>query len=173
MPINEYNTLGNSNLSYFCPLCNNDNFLFKSLSDEEFVAHTKTATYQVLTNKTQYCTLETFFKNYKNLKDFIILHVSARSLIKNFSKLKQIIFSTKVCPDVISVSKTKLKDSITFPYNLPNYTFIQANLSTNAGGVGMFIKSKHSFNRVHSYDLNTNSCENIWIEILLKNRKKL
>ena len=62
-------------------------------------------------------------------------------------------YGTKVCPDVIAVSKTKLKDSITFPYKLPNYTFIQANSSTNAGGVGMFIKSKHSFNRVLLYDL--------------------
>ena len=70
LPINEYNTLGNSNLIYFCPFCNDDKFPFKSLSDEEFVAHTKTATNQVLTNKTQYCTLETFLKNYKKFKKF-------------------------------------------------------------------------------------------------------
>ena len=118
LSINEYNTLGNSNLPYFCPFCSNDNFPFKSHSDEEFVAHTKTATNQVLTNTTQYCTLKTFLKNYKNSKDFILLHVSARSLIKNFSKLKEIIFSTKLCPD---------KDSITFSYKLPNYIFIQGN----------------------------------------------
>ena len=77
LSINEFNTLGNSNLPYFCPFCNNNNFPFKSLSDEEFIAlwsnHTKTSSNQVLTNKTQYCTLKTFSKNYKNLKDFIIL----------------------------------------------------------------------------------------------------
>ena len=82
------------------------------------------------------------------------------------------IFSTKLCPDVIAVSETKLKDSSTFPYKLPNHTFIQANSSTDVGGAVMFIKSKHSFNRVHSYDLNTNSYEDIWIEISLKNKKK-
>ena len=97
----------------FCPFCNNDNFSFKSLLDEEFIAlcwdHTKTASNQVPTNKIQYCTLKTFSKKYKNSKDFIILHENAHSLIKNFNKLKEIIFSTKVCPDVIAVNLTTLK----------------------------------------------------------------
>ena len=35
-----------------------------------------------------------------------------------------------------------------------------------------FIKSSYSFNRINSLNLNANPCEDIWIEIMLSNKRK-
>ena len=75
LSINEFNTLENFNLPYLCPFCNNDNFSFKSLSDEEFVAlwsdHTKTLNDQVLTNKTNIVHSKLFQKITKIQKNLL------------------------------------------------------------------------------------------------------
>ena len=54
-----------------------------------------------------------------------------------------------------------------------NYNFIHAKSPTNAGGVGMFIKSSYLSNKTIKFNFNVNACEDIWIEITLPNNKKL
>ena len=49
---------------------------------------------------------------------------------------------------------------------------MQANFTTNAGGVRMFIKSSYLFNKIDSPNLNANACEDIWIGNMLSNKRK-
>jgi len=89
----------------------------------------------------QYFSLQAFNKLSQNQKDFIILQINARSLIKNFNKLEELLISLVSAPDIIAISETKLKDNIPFPYELKNYNFVHVNSPTNAGGVGICIKT--------------------------------
>ena len=73
-------------------------------------------------------------------------------------------------PDVIVISETKLND-FSFSYSLRGYKFVNNNSKTKAGGVEFYeyIKSIYSFNIRHDLSLNVNHCEDIWIEVTLKN----
>ena len=57
---------------------------------------------------------------------------------------------------------------MTLPH-LPGYNFVECDFKTNAGGVGLFIKSNNSFNVVNSLKLKTNHCEDVWVEVKLLN----
>ena len=60
---------------------------------------------------------------------------------------------------MICISETKLKDNIPFPYILQNYNFIHANSPTNAGVLGIFMKSTillTELNVVHTESVNGN-----------------
>ena len=84
----------------------------------------------------------------------MIMHVNTRSLHKNFEKLEELIHEINISPDVIAISETKLKDNTSFSYSLFGYDFVSKNSSTNAGVVGIFVKSSYSFNLITSLNLN-------------------
>ena len=56
---------------------------------------------------------------------------------------------------------------------LPGYTFIQQNSKTNAGRVGMFVKNFLNFEVTHSYDLNLDGCEEIWVNVKISKGEKM
>ena len=81
-------------------------------------------------------------------------------------------------PDILAISKTKLKDAQQYNYNveLEGFDFLKSidKSTTNAGGVGIYINRIYSYNLVNSYRLNVNGCEDIWVELKLgpsKNKK--
>ena len=170
--------LDDPSMPYFCP-CNYDKiFPFHSLSNDDFIKLWPSKIKTVNINKihydlTQYCTLKTIAKISQSPKDFIILQINTRSLIKNFGKIEELLITSKITPDIIAICETKLKTNLSFPYSLNNYNFIHVNSPTNAGGVGMFIKSSYLFNKTNKFNLNLNACEDIWIEITLPNNKKV
>ena len=82
-----YNMLDDPFMPYFCP-CNYDKiFPFHSLSNDDFIKLWPSKIKTVNINKihydlTQYCTLKTIAKISQSPKDFIILQINTRSLIK-------------------------------------------------------------------------------------------
>ena len=52
-----------------------------------------------------------------------VLHVNIRSLIKNMSKLEELILGMSVNPDLIAISETWLTNSKAVNVNLPGYNF--------------------------------------------------
>ena len=48
---------------------------------------------------------------------------------------------------------------------LPGYIFIEQNSKTNAGGVGMFVNDFLNYEVIHTYDLNHDECEEIWVKV--------
>ena len=99
-----------------------------------------------------------------NHKDFLIIHINMRSLLKNFEKLEEMINDLHVSPDIIAISETKLKNNVPFNSFLTAYDFMHQNSKTNAGGVALFVKSIYLFNVVDSFNLNAEKCEDTWIE---------
>ena len=49
------------------------------------------------------------------------------SLVKNFGKLEEIINDLDLSPDIIAISETKLKDTITVNSSLTGYDFEHKN----------------------------------------------
>ena len=162
-----------------CSICCIKLFPFSSLTNDDLKTlwlPQKPKTFNTSinnSNSTQYCTLETFSTNTEKASNFTILQINARSLIKNFEKIENLLITTKFSPDIIIISETKLKPEIQLPHTLPNYSFICTNSPTNAGGVGIFIKSSYTFTQTSHFNLNANFCEDIWIEILMLNSKKI
>ena len=74
-------------------------------------------------------------------------------------------------PEIIAISEIKLHSE--FKVQLQGYTFIQNNSSTNAGGVGMFIKETLSFQFLNKYQLHRKGCEDLWITVNINNTKKV
>ena len=52
-----------------------------------------------------------------------VLHINIRSLIKNMSKLEELMLDMSISPDLISISETWLTNSKTVNVNLPGNSF--------------------------------------------------
>ena len=56
--------------------------------------------------------------------------------------------------------------------DIEGHNFIHSDSSSRAGGVGLYIKDSLTFTLKEELDLNTNSLENIWIQIEISDNKK-
>jgi len=93
-----------------------------------------------------------------------MLHTNIRSLTKNSEKLEELLSDIKMMPEIIAISETKLKTK--FNSFIDGYEFIQNDSPTNAGGVGMFIRSLINFEKTTEYKLQVNGCEEIWVKVI-------
>ena len=97
-----------------------------------------------------------------NSNELFLLHINIRSSQKNFNDLVNLISQFTVLPDIICISETRLKSNPLINISIPGYDFVQANTSSFAGGVGMYVSSKLNFEVIAENTLDAN-CEDIWI----------
>jgi len=82
----------------------------------------------------------------KQSNNFVILHLNARSLLKNFTKLEIFISTLRRKPDVITVSETWLKHTQEKLCTLMGYHFVsRPRIKRRGGGVGMYIADMHAY----------------------------
>lgn len=96
-----------------------------------------------------------------------------RSLSKNLSLVEDLLVTFKSSPEIIAISETKLKDDNIYNINIPNYSFINTNSKTAAGGVGIYILKDLRFIRRHDLECSTASFESCWIEIIRQKQKNM
>ena len=77
----------------------------------------------------------------------------------NFKKLEVVLIQLGKMCDITAISQTKLKSK--FSTHMEECNFVQENLNTNAGGVGMFIKDTLNCNVLHHFDLTVDGCEDM------------
>ena len=87
------------------------------------------------------------------------------------------ISKTKVKPDVICVSETKLKDEkIDWQekmVDIPNYKLLYDNSKTDAGGVAIYINSAiKNFKKMSELKLKVDDCESVFIEMYFNNENQ-
>ena len=98
--------------------------------------------------------------------DLFFIHLNIRSLQKNIDKLTHYISQFHKLPDIIAITKTKLRnDTIYNNIDIAKYNYIHADSLTKEGGVGFYIKNSLSYTVKPEYDLNLNFVENIWIQV--------
>ena len=95
-------------------------------------------------------------------KHLFLLHVNISSVNKNLDKLNhELLQSFQFLPDVICLSKAKIKNNSLINVTLNGYQHIlHADSPSNAGGVGVFVADKYSVNTLEKNELKC-TCEDI------------
>jgi len=97
----------------------------------------------------------------ENLSHF---HFNARSLGKNKHKLVDFFLMTEVNPTSMAISETKLKPNFIVNIDIPGFNLVHNPSQTNAGGVGLFINSKLTYQLRNDLNLQNVSCESLFTE---------
>ena len=183
----QFDSLGNSDLPYFCIQCSSDILPFQNVNNEEFssnltvtefakskmniISKILLVTYKnVAYNINQYLNTQDFNNKFAKTTNFFVLHVNRRSPNKNIDKLEELLLELGKLPDIIALSEKTLKNS--FSCFQDGYKFIQSNSDTNTGGVGLFVRSNINFIVTDQYELNIPSFENLWIKVKQKKTAK-
>ena len=64
---------------------------------------------------------------------------------------------------IIGISETKINDTALTNISIPIYTFLHANSTTRAGGVGLYILSLISYNLLGKNQFSNVGCEDLWV----------
>ena len=94
-----------------------------------------------------------------------LFHQNVRGILSNFIHIEHLLDQCKNI-DILSLSETHIKtyynnDNL---YKIQGYQFIQRSRDKgNGGGVAFYLKENLKWER--RLDLETKTCENIWIEI--------
>ena len=116
------------------------------------------------------CNIKQFVTKANNNLSF--LNINIRSLNKNLDKLELLLDELKFDPDIIGVTETWINETRPLLFSLDNYNFVNEPSPGRVGGVGFFIKRGIEFNILSKYQLHLENCEDIWLELFLKNKKK-
>ena len=154
LSVKSFQNLGPSSMPYFCQRCLNFTFPFSDLNNVEMINVTENKRFgKHIFNNTRsdgegdecYCSPEELDNGIESINDLKLLHANVRSLCKNLNKIHEIIHLMKKTPEIIAISETKLKDNYQYTPIINQYTFECKNSKSNAGGVGIFIKSGLSY----------------------------
>ena len=109
--------------------------------------------------------------------NFSILHINARSLVKNFDSILIYIASLQHTFTVIAISETWITDSNDSLINIPGYNRVLNNRTEGrGGGVALFILNSLTFTIKSNCIVNVNGeVESIFVDISSKfiKRKQL
>ena len=100
-----------------------------------------------------------------------VIHFNVRSLVKNTHLLEELLIDLDQCPSILAISETKLNDDKVSQAMISNYNFFFSNSNTNAGGVGLYVKSDLITTRRQDLEFDSNNSENLFIEIRLASKK--
>lgn len=102
----------------------------------------------------------------KHPDQLTIIHCNMRSLTKNKHKLEEILTKMTIQPTFILISETKINVlQAPFNVNIDGYKFYHSDSTTNAGGVGIYVKDYISITLRNDLHINTvNQCEDLWLE---------
>ena len=89
---------------------------------------------------------------------------------KNFEKLFDFIQSLSYTPDVVCLSKSRIKKQPLININFPRYTFLNFSPLKKAGGVAMYVKNDLKFKNEQTFDLY--GCESLCLTIQQPNTQK-
>ena len=109
----------------------------------------------------------------KAKSELAIVHFNLRSLIKNKSKVQTFLMQLPTLPEVIAVTETKLNlKSDLLQTDLENYQFAHNDSTSNAGGVGLYVRNDLNFVIKPAMSVESEDCESLFIEISSKPSEK-
>ena len=101
------------------------------------------------------------------------MHFNLRSLIKNKPKVQTFLVQLSILPEVIAVTETKLNlKSDLLQTDLENYQFAHKYSTSNAGGVGLYVRNDLNFVLKPAMSVESEDSESLFIEISSKPSKK-
>ena len=120
--------------------------------------------------------------NSKDENEILLLHINARSLLKNVESIKEFLDTLDKLPDIICISETKIRNHLNVEFEetlgfdqiqLSGYhPFIYNKTETFFGGTGIYVLDKYSFHRRKDLEINIpGECEASFIELNLKSNQ--
>ena len=101
-----------------------------------------------------------------------IFHSNVISLKKNLELVEEVFQNCNNYPNIISISETGIRDTTkSDEVSLPGYNFERHDSKTTKGGVGVYIMDHISYTVRKNLNLNLSNCENVWLELQMKNSK--
>ena len=179
----EFKILSKSDTDFQCPTCSKTNFMdalpFLTLSDSDLIS-----LFPINNSSNNIPPSKNLFSHaYSNPSDIkqncyskfklSFLSVNIRSLNKNIDKLRRLLKNLNFTPDIISIAETWINDQKPPLYGLNGYQFIYNDCTCHVGGVGFFIKDSLKYNITTKYNIVDDRCENLWIELTLRNDKNI
>ena len=126
-------------------------------------------------NSCDYKTLENFAKETTanpSFNSMLVVHINIVSLQKNFDNLKQSFSQFKRKVVVICLSETRLSDHNLSCCFLPGYRLFYCNSKTKAGRSAIYVSDVIKCKQL-SIKINTDRCEDVWVELTLYQNKSL
>ena len=113
--------------------------------------------------------------NYRSTaNDLSVFHSNIASLVLHHDELQTLLYNLHLDFDIIGISEIKANfDSTSINIDIPGYTFFSTPSKSNAGGVGMYVKSDINSRKRTDLCVKTDEFETIWVEILNKSSKNI
>ena len=102
----------------------------------------------------------------------MVVHFNLRSLPQNKYKIEDFLLQLHNLLHIIALTETKLNSSNLEQAELENYHFEHVDFASNAGDVGVYIRNDLEYLLKFDIVVNSEDCENIFIEIINKPSKK-
>ena len=93
-----------------------------------------------------------------------ILHLNIKSLNKNFDQLHEFLVSIRIRPDVICLTKTRIKNDPLVNITIPQYKFYHVDSQISAGGVAVYVSDNFTSKLCPNQYVMLNS-ECLWLEL--------
>ena len=84
-------------------------------------------------------------------QSFNLIHCNVRSLSKNKNKIEELLQSVKTKPDILAISESTLNRNNLGRANLIDYTMVQCDSVSNAGGVALYVSNSMEFCKLDEY----------------------
>ena len=144
------------------------------LSNSDNIDHDKQFSGEIIVNGGRYYLIDDFNSMEFIESRFSLLHLNARSLNKNIDQLALFINALNHKFSIIAISETWVNKDISSKPHLPGYSCVSIPRSGRGGVVALFIKDAIIFKCRHDLsNINDNSFENVFIEILNSRKRKL
>ena len=99
-----------------------------------------------------------------------LVHLNIRSLLPKLNEISLLVSNYSL--DVLTLSETWLDESICdAEVSLPGYNLLRQDRNRHGGGVAIFISASIKF--THRSDLQSNSIENLWIELFPDSKRSI
>ena len=108
-------------------------------------------------------------------KSFSALHCNIRSLAANYDNMLTMLSDLNFSFSLIGLSETKIKSDKNNLLNIsiPGYNFLSQPSSTNAGGVGFYVKSSLNHTLRQEFTTTHVDFQALWIEIQCDGQQNL
>lgn len=176
LSLKEFRRLGNCDDNWYCNTCINI-FPFQNETNDFFLEQIKNADDSSSTQEQTYKT-DTYqnftnhdFNGYYHINEismsestFSLMHINARSLIKNLDTIKTVIYNIKPKLDAIAISETWLKDNnADEEIKISGYSIYRSDRKgKKGGGVALYTSNNIKSQLVHQM-----SKENVYEEITI------
>ena len=105
--------------------------------------------------------------------NFSIFHSNVISLKKNLNLVEEVFEGGTNHPSVIAISETGLlEDEESKVVSIKGYNFERNDSLTSKGSVGLYMMDHIGYEFRKDLNLNTNFCEDLWLELTLNNLEK-